>query len=193
LKGTLNYGLIFKSRNEFTDKYKLEIYSDASWGNDLETRKSTSGMLVLFNGNIVNWSFRKQKTVAISSTEAEYMSASEAACEALWIRAWVYEVFKVQIPVTIYCDNQSAIALAKNDTFHQRTKHIDIRYHLIREHVEAGRIKMEFVPTAEQQADILTKRLESGIVFKRQRDRIMCTVWDPHTYKAYDMIQALTF
>jgi hypothetical protein len=104
------------------------------------------------------------------------MSASESVCEALWTRAWIYEVFKTKIPVTIYCDNQSAIALAKNDTFHQRTKHIDIRYHLIREHVAAGIITMKFVRTEDQQADILTKRLGSGIVFKKQRDRLMCMV-----------------
>jgi hypothetical protein len=82
LKGSLNYGLIFKPKDKSTNEYNLDIYSDASWANDLETRRSTSGMLVRFNGNIVNWSSRKQKTVAISSTEAEYMSASEAVCEA---------------------------------------------------------------------------------------------------------------
>ena len=175
LSGTINLGLTFDLHSSPTD-IKPEIYTDSSWANDLETRRSTSGMVVKFNGNIISWSSRKQKTVAISSTEAEYMAASEATCEALWLRTWIREVFRIDVPVTIYCDNQSAIALAKNDTFHQRTKHIDIRYHMIREHVASGAIQLKFVPTDEQEADILTKRLDSGIVFARQRSRLMTTV-----------------
>jgi Reverse transcriptase (RNA-dependent DNA polymerase)/Pol polyprotein, beta-barrel domain/GAG-pre-integrase domain len=175
LAGTINLGLTFGLHGSPTD-IKPEIYTDSSWANDLETRRSTSGMVVKFSGNIVSWSSRKQKTVAISSTEAEYMAASEATCEALWLRTWIREVFRTDVPVTIYCDNQSAIALAKNDTFHQRTKHIDIRYHLIREHVASGAIQLKFVPTDKQEADILTKRLDSGIAFARQRSRLMTTV-----------------
>lgn len=177
LSGTANYGLCFTRNNGKRElQLHLEIFSDASWGNDLETRRSTSGMVVKFNGNIVSWSSRKQKTVALSSTEAEYMAASEATCEALWLRTWVMEVFRVEVPVIIYCDNQSAIALSSNDKFHQRTKHIDIRYHLIRENVAAGYIKLHFIPTADQEADILTKKLQTGKDFKRQRDRMMVMV-----------------
>ena len=109
-------------------------------------------MVVKFNGSVVNWSSRKQKTVALSSTEAEYMAASEAASEALWLRAWVKEFYQVDVPITVFCDNQSALALAKNDTFHQRTKHIDIRYHFIRERVQWGHVNLEFIPTDKQEA-----------------------------------------
>jgi hypothetical protein len=175
LKGTSNLGLEFKLHGSPTD-INPEIFTDASWGNDLETRRSTSGMLVKFNGNVVCWSTKKQKTVAKSSTESEYMAASEAACEAIWLRTWLKEVFNQEICIKMFCDNQSAIALSKNDTFHQRTKHIDIAYHFIREKVDANQIKIEFVPTKEQQADILTKNLNGGTVFKSQRDRLMVKV-----------------
>ena len=171
LKGTSTYGLEFKP-NENPMGINPEIYVDASWANDLETRRSTSGMLALFNGNVVCWSSRKQKTVATSSTEAEYVSAAEAVKEALWLRSWIKEVFKKEICITMYCDNQSAISLSKNDTFHQRTKHIDICHHFLRENVANGYLKVIFVPTAEMLADILTKNLPSGVMFRKQRDRI---------------------
>ena len=82
-------------------------------------------------------------------------------------------MFGLEVPVMMYCDNQSALALAKNDTFHQRTKHIGIWYHLIRENVAAGSIVTQFVPTESQQADILTKRLPSGLSFAKQRSLLM--------------------
>jgi ribonuclease HI len=175
LKGTPNYGLEFTLHGDPTD-IKPEIYVDASWGNDLETRRSTTGIVARLNGNVVYWSARKQRTVALSSTEAEYMALSEAVGEALFMRTWINEVFKVEIPVKIYCDNQSAIALGKNDTFHQRTKHIDIRYHFVRENVTSNKIVLEYIPTNQQQANILTKVISQGIVFGRERDRLMTIV-----------------
>jgi Reverse transcriptase (RNA-dependent DNA polymerase)/Pol polyprotein, beta-barrel domain/Integrase core domain len=175
LAGTANRGLSFSLHGSPTD-IKPEIFVDASWANDLETRRSTSGLVVKLNGNVVAWASKKQKTVALSSTEAEYMAASEAACEALWLRTWIHEVFRVEVPVAIHCDNQSAIALSKNDTFHQRTKHIDNRYHFIRERVAWGHIKLQFIPTEQQEADILTKRFSNGRRFALLRDRLMTTV-----------------
>jgi hypothetical protein len=133
-------------------------------------------MVVRFNGNLINWSCRRQKTVALSSTEAEYMAASEAACEGMWLRTWISEIFKAEVPILIHCDNQSAIALAKNDTFHQRTKHIDIRHHFIREQVAFKSIELKFEPTDRMQADILTKRIGTGTEFARKRSTLMVTV-----------------
>ena len=83
-------------------------------------------VLVRFNGNVVTWSSKKQRTVARSSTEAEYVAAADSVSEAIWLRSWVEQVLGETIVVQLMCDNQSAIALAKNDTFHQRTKHIDV-------------------------------------------------------------------
>ena len=175
LKGTSNYGLEFKPQANPMSATP-EIYVDSSWANDLETRRSTTGILALFNGNAITWASKKQKTVATSSTEAEYMACAEAAKEALWLRTWINEVFRVEIPVTMYCDNRSSIDLAKNDTFHQRTKHIDISHHFIREKVIAGQVKQVFVPSENNLADILTKNFSSGVKFKDLRDRTMVQI-----------------
>ena len=141
----------------------------------METRKSTTGLLSKFNGNVITWVTRKQKTTALSTTEAEYMALADATTEALWLRTWIEEVFEKQIPVIIRCDNQSALALAKNDTFHQRTKHIDIRYHFIRQHVNDKSIIVKWVETGQQQADFLTKRLNTQL-FIKARDKLMTVV-----------------
>ena len=183
LKGTINIGLVFRRDNKpsphvevYSNACKpsnqLEFYTDASWANDLETRRSTSGLLVRFNGNVVTWSSKKQRTVARSSTEAEYVAAADSVSEAIWLRSWVEQVLGETIVVQLMCDNQSAIALAKNDTFHQRTKHIDVSHHFIREQIEFGNIKVHYVPTAEQDADILTKYVNLSKKFQTLRDRL---------------------
>ena len=174
LATTSNWGLQFKADCDPT-LLKPEIWVDASWGSNTATRHSTTGLVVKFNGSVICWSTKKQKTVALSSTESEYMAMTEAATEALWLRTWLAEVFNKKTPVVIYCDNQSAIALTKNDTFHQRTKHIDIRYHFIRQHVRDCRIIVKWVETTKQQADILTKRLATT-QFNILRDQLMVTV-----------------
>jgi hypothetical protein len=171
LKGTVNYGLVF-GRYTDTNRPKVEVYTDASWGNDTETRRSTTGVVIKFNGNVICWHSKKQTTVAKSSTEAEYMALSDATAEALWLKAWITEVFGIDVQVPIYCDNQSAIALSKNDTYHQRTKHIDIRYHFVRERVKSNDITVTWIPTQEQQADLLTKMLPTK-QFQLLRDKLM--------------------
>jgi hypothetical protein len=140
----------------------LEIYTDASWGNDRADRKSTTGTVIRFNGNVISWLSKKQDAVAISSTEAEYYALSTATQEALWYRTWIKEVFDRNITVTIYSDNQSAIAISKNDTIHSRSKHIDIRCHFIRDHVKQKHVVVTWIPTKSQQADLLTKMLTTN-------------------------------
>ena len=176
LRGTADLGLEFKKHP--TKIPQVEIYTDASWANDLETRRSTSGLLVKFNGNVIMWATKKQRTVARSSTEAEYVAAADATSEAIWLRSWVREVLgeDVTVPLVMLCDNQSAIALAKNDTFHQRTKHIDVGHHFIREQIEWGHITIRYVPTAEQDADILTKFISLNVKFRTLRQRVISPV-----------------
>ena len=124
------------------------------------------------NGDLICWQTKKQRTVARSSTEAEYMALSEATSEAMWIRTWMKEVSDINVAVQMYCDNQSAIALTKNDQFHQRTKHIDIRFHYVRERYAAGDIILKWVSTFDQQADLLTKMLGTK-QFELLRDKLM--------------------
>jgi hypothetical protein len=154
LAGTTQLGLVFGNSNSSRAAPTIEIYTDANWGGDTETRRSTTGVVVKLNGDLICWQTKKQRTVARSSTEAEYMALSEATSEAMWIRIWVKEVSDINVAVQMYCDNQSAIALTKNDQFHQRTKHIDIRFHYVRERYAAGDIILKWVSTFDQQADL---------------------------------------
>jgi hypothetical protein len=138
----------------------LECYADASWGDDLNTRRSTTGYLTKLDGNIISWKSQRQPTVALSSTEAEYMSLSAAVQEIIWLKKMLSNLkIYPESKVKIYQDNQGAIALAKNPIFHQRTKHIDIKYHFVREKVESGEVELVYVPTVMMQADFMTKNL----------------------------------
>ena len=135
-------------------------YSDADWGSDHETRRSTTGYVFLINSGAVTWQSKRQPTVALSSTEAEYMAACEAAREAVWLRALLADMgYEQQHATVLHCDNRGCMALAKNPTLHARTKHIAMRHHFIREKVESGEIKQVYCPTEDMVADLLTKGL----------------------------------
>jgi hypothetical protein len=148
---------------------KLIGYSDANWGGDLETRRSTSGYVFYVAGGTVSWLSKKQATVALSSTEAEYMALTQAAKEAIWLRRLLADLrFEGpnrgqepcrMSPTLIYEDNQSSIALAKNPVHHVRSKHIDIQFHFIRDKVSSGEIELVYTPTDEMVADAMTKPL----------------------------------
>jgi hypothetical protein len=127
---------------------------------DIDTRKSTSGILFFLGDNIITWQSQKQKIVALSSCEAEYIAASTGACQGMWLARLLAELKGEEAnTVTLKIDNESAIALSKNPIFHDRSKHIDIRYHFIRECVEEDRVRLQSIGTTEQLADILTKAL----------------------------------
>jgi hypothetical protein len=158
LKGTQDKRLVIGDKHQ--DSHNgIEGFTDADWGSQ-EHRHSISGYVFMIDGGAVSWSSKKQPIVALSTTEAEYIAATHAAKEALWIRTFIAEVARpLTRPITIYCDNQSAIAIAKNDEFHARTKHIDIRYHFIRDIVAKQLITINYVNTNDNPADMLTKSL----------------------------------
>ncbi len=158
LAGTPNYGICFKKEN-----CKMILgYSDADFARDLDNRRSTTGYIFLHCGGPIVWASKRQRTTALSTTEAEYVAGCESAKEAVWINRLLKEIGKEDsLPVPLLCDNQSAIRLAKNPEFHQRTKHVDIKYHFIREQYENGVIDLQYVGTENQLADILTKPLET--------------------------------
>ncbi|KAG6475509.1 hypothetical protein ZIOFF_064731 [Zingiber officinale] len=157
LKGTIHFGLTYiKGPQEIS----IFGYSDSDLTDDLDGRKITSGMTLYFNESLVSWNSQKQKTVALSSCEAEFMAATTATCHALWLRSLTSELTgEKSKPVTLFVDNKSAIALMKNPVFYGQSKHIDTRFHFIRECVENGQIVVEFINTEEQRADVLTKAL----------------------------------
>nr|AAZ28936.1 polyprotein [Phanerochaete chrysosporium RP-78] len=135
-------------------------YTDAD-GMSTEGRQAVSGYAFLIGG-AVSWSSKRQEIVALSTSEAEYVALTHAAKEALWLRNYLHEVWQMPLqPMQLYSDNQSAIALARDDRYHARSKHIDIRYHFIRYHIEHGNITVTYCPTEDMVADTLTKALPS--------------------------------
>jgi hypothetical protein len=157
LKGTKDYELVYGG-----EKKDLLGFVDAD-GASQEHRHAISGYVFMVDGGAVSWSSKKQELVTLSTTEAEYVAATHAAKEAVWLRRLMAELFSPpHKPTTLYGDNQSAIALAHGGQYHARTKHIDIRYHFIRYIIEAGSIKLIYCPTDEQTADVLTKALPSA-------------------------------
>lgn len=139
----------------------LCTYSDSDYAGDPDTRRSTSGTVSMINGGPVSWSSSTQSVTALASTEAEYMAMSVAMKDVVWLRRlWSFlNGMKLNKPTPLYVDNQGAIALSKNPDFRKRSKHIDTKYHRIREEQERGELKTVFIPTNEQVADVLTKAL----------------------------------
>jgi len=155
LWGTITYGLRYIVRN-----LRLHGYSDADWAGSVVDPKSTSGGCFSLDFASISRMSRKQKSVALSTAEVEYIVASMASCEADWLRKLFSEIFGHVLDTTvIYCNNQSGIRLSKNLVFHDCSKHIDIRYHFIRGMVQWGTIRFHHIGTDEQVADILTKPL----------------------------------
>eukprot|EP00253_Pinus_taeda_P008063 PITA_08063 len=166
VKGTKSFGILYNV-SECSD---LVGYTDSDWAGSIDGRKSTSGYVFHMGSGAISWASKKQSIVALSTAEAEYVAATAAACQAVWMRRMLRSLGQEKAKATvIFCDNSSAIALPKNSVFHKRTKHIDTRFHYIRELVSNGEIVLEHCRTQEQVADILTKPLDQkGFEFLRK-------------------------
>ena len=167
LAGTKDTGLFYRRDGS----QEIEGWVDSDWGGCTNTGKSTTGWIFKIGGSPISWSSQRQKTVSSSSTEAEYIAASDAAKEAIWLLGFFNELNAFagrpqQAGIKLYIDNASAIKLTKNPEFHGRTKHINIRHHFIRECVENGQIKPEWISGQNNTADILTKPLSRPIFSK---------------------------
>jgi hypothetical protein len=138
----------------------LTGFSDADHGGDQDTGRSTNGYAFFLGASCVSWSSKRQSVVAKSTTEAEYIASNHAGAEAIWLRHFLQELgFPPSNPTTIHVDNQSAIAVAKNPEHHGRMKQLLLSYHWIRDQVESGTIQLDYLPTTEMTADIMTKAL----------------------------------
>ena len=165
LAGTPGLGLICGEAGGRRESEELMGFSDSDWGGDRVTRQSTTAFVFMVSGGAVSWESKLQATVAKSSCEAEYMALCSAVSEAVYLRRLLSELgHGGSGPVVIYVDNQGAIQLAHNPAHHRLTKHIDIQYHFIRERVGSGEVKLEWVPTGRQLADLLTKAVSAGRV-----------------------------
>ncbi|WVZ92574.1 hypothetical protein U9M48_038625 [Paspalum notatum var. saurae] len=160
LRGTADLGLsIGRSPSSF-----LTVYTDADWAGCPDTRKSTSGYAVFLGDNLVSWSSKRQQTVSRSSAEAEYHAVANGVAEASWLRQLLQELHQpLQRATLMYCDNVSAVYLSTNPVQHQRTKHVEIDLHFVRERVAAGSVRVLHVPTTSQFADLFTKGLPTAI------------------------------
>ena len=138
----------------------LNGYVDADWASDMNDCKSTSGFVFMLAGGAVCWSSKRQASVALSSTKAEYIAAAHATKEVVWLRHLLSELGQaIDVPTHLHIDNQSAIAIAQNPEFHDRTKHSDVRYHFLQQKVDSKEILLTYLPTNDQIADALTKGL----------------------------------
>ncbi|KAJ9558152.1 hypothetical protein OSB04_012766 [Centaurea solstitialis] len=160
LKGTLSYGLHIKP----SAVDRLVAYSDADWAGCPNTRRSTSGFCVYLGDNLVSWSSKRQHVVSRSSAEAEYRGIANVVAEAAWLRNLLLELScPLSHATVVFCDNVSAMYLASNPVQHQRTKHVEIDLHFVRERVAIGHVRVLHVPSAYQYADIFTKGLPSSL------------------------------
>lgn len=153
-------------------KWKLRCFSDSDWGSDPDGRKSISGWAIFFMNSLVAWGSRGQKNVSLSSTEAEYVAVSEVAKEVLHIK-YIFDFLqiKLNLPIIIHVDNVGAIFLTKNDGG-RRTRHIDMRYHFIREHIVEGILTIIFVRSEGNHADVFTKNTNVE-TYHRHHDQYM--------------------
>ena len=158
-----------KQENPF---WEMKAYSDSDFAGDTETRKSVSGFVIYLCGAAISWRSKGQKSISLSSTEAEYMAISEVAMEILYIEGILkFLDQKLKYPIIVHVDNIGAVYLSKNATTGNRTKHIDTRYHFVREYIEDGIVKVVFVRSEKNDADLFTKKL-NGETFKKHSKSI---------------------
>ncbi|GJS05372.1 transposable element [Tanacetum coccineum] len=169
LKGTSDVGLIYGGDRE----YLVAGYSDSDYAADLDARRSLTGYVFTIGNSVVSWKATLQPSVALSTTEAEYMALTEAAKEGIWLKGLIEDLGFPQDQATVFCDSMSAICLAKDQVYHDRTKHIDVRYHFIR---SERRIKVEKIGTQDNPADVFTKPVPLS-KFRRCLDLLNIDNW----------------
>ncbi len=174
LQDKQDYKLIFSPETESKSETPLniEIYTDSDWGHEKDNRKSIGGWISMLNGRPIACQSKKQSTIAVSSTESEYYALGEAVREALFMRQWFQHYLDQTLSINILCDNQGAIHMADHSTNHNRTKHIDIQHHFLREHIQSKSVIVSYISTADQLADLLTKPTSTA-VFTKLRDQLL--------------------
>jgi len=160
IRGTLHLGLLLRPSTQSD----LLVYSDADWVGCPDTRKSTSRYAVFLGDNLVSWSSKRQNAVSRSSAEAKYRAVANVVAEVSWLRQLLVELHvPLRRTTLVYCDNISIVYMSSNPVQHQRTKHVEIDLHFVRDRVATGDVRVLHVPTSSQYADIFTKGLPSSV------------------------------
>ena len=159
--------------------FDLIGYSDADWAGCKIDRKITSGTCQFLGRSLVSWASKKQNSVALSTAEAKYIAVVHCCAQLLWMRQTLRDYGYKLSKVPLLCDNESAIRMAHNPVEHSCTKHIDIRYHLMRDHQQKGDIEIAYVNTQNQLADIFTKTLDEK-TFSKLRNEL--NIFDSHNF-----------
>jgi hypothetical protein len=168
IRGTLELGILYRKGSQA----ELIAYSDSDYGGDVDDRKSTSGYVFMIGSGAVSWSSRKQPIVTLSTTEAEFIAAAHCVCQGIWLKRILECIGLTQRKcLTVFCDNSSTIKLSKNPVLHGRSKHIDIRFHFLRNLSCDGSIELVHCASKDQLADIMTKALKLD-VFESIRERL---------------------
>ncbi|CAM8888286.1 unnamed protein product [Rhodiola kirilowii] len=163
IKGAPGQGLFYPAKGSLV----LEAFCDADWASCPVTRRSTTGYCVKLGPSLISWRTRKQATVSRSSAESEYRAMANTCCELVWLNALLRDLhITVPTPIALYCDNQSATHIAKNPVFHERTKHIELDCHLVRQHFTSGFISPRFIASSNQPADMFTKALPADSLLR---------------------------
>ncbi|XP_057808442.1 aldehyde oxidase GLOX [Salvia miltiorrhiza] len=168
LKGTTDYGILLEKKEDL----EVDGFTDADWASNPNDRKSTAGYFTFVGGNLVTWRSKKQKVVALSSAEAEFRGVKSGITEILWLRRLLTEIgFPPRRGSRLFCDNKAAISISENPVQHDRTKHVEIDRHFIKEKLDSGIIELPFIRSDEQLADILTKAVNTK-VFREVLDKL---------------------
>ena len=149
VKGMVDQGIVFPKTNR--SRLQLIVFSDADMAGDVDGRRSTSGVLIFLGSAPISWLSLKQKVVALSTYEAEYVTAATAVCQTVWLCRLLGELTNVEAyPLALMVDNQPAIALTKNPVLHDQSKHIDVKFHFLRDCIDGGQIVIEFIESGQQ-------------------------------------------
>ena len=172
LKGTLDFGIFYKKGGN----NELVAFTNSDYAGDLRDRKSTSGYVFLLSSGTISWQSKKQLVVSLSTTEAEFIDATSCACQTVWLKRVLEKLGLNQDKTTIiHCDSSSAIKLSKNPVMHGRSKHIDVRFHFLRELTKAGTVELVYCNTQDQLADIMTKPFKLDAFLKLRASLGICS------------------
>lgn len=176
LKGSPGRGLYFQKNSN----RGIEVYTDSDWAGCLSDRKSTTGYCTFVWGNMVTWRSKKQSVVARSSAEAEFRAMAQGICEGIWLKRMLDEIrIPTNYTMRILCDNKAAISIAKNPVHHDRTKHVEIDRHFIKEKIDQEIIRVDHIPSCKQTADIMTKALPRNIYENIRSNLGMIDIFHP--------------